>query len=85
MAEQVDDDRAVPLRQAWHDARPQMRGRETAMNEHDRLARASGSGGVVIEPRAADIDELASHAMSAATMRPAIAEAATVYGDARYS
>src|SRR5687768_1675929 len=75
--------------------------RRKAMEKDDRLARAPRARGVVIQSRAANVDELTAHgrkpsssaraqtptALSAShsTIFPAIAEAATVYGDARYS
>jgi hypothetical protein len=83
VAEEIEDHRAVAEREAGDDARPEVGGGEQAVEENERVACAAGARGVVIEAGASYVDELTSHGAAIsvgvhATIRPAMADAATV-------
>jgi hypothetical protein len=62
VAEEVEDDEAVA---GWHqrdDVAPQVARCREAVKENHGYARAARSCGVVVEPRAAKIEELTAHA-----------------------
>ena len=52
VAEQVDDDDAMPRRHERNDVAPEMARCRKAVQEHDGLTGAAGSGGVVVDARA---------------------------------
>ena len=62
VAEQVEHDEAMPGGHERNDVVPQMARGRKSVDEHDRIAGAARSGGVVVEARAGEIEELTAHA-----------------------
>jgi hypothetical protein len=61
ITEQVEHDEAVTRAHEGNDVGPQVRRGRKAVKKHDRLSTAAASGGVVVQARAAQVDELTSH------------------------
>ncbi len=62
VAEEVEHDETMSRRHERNDFAPEMAGGRESVDEHDRIARAARAGGVVVETRARQIDELTAHA-----------------------
>jgi hypothetical protein len=60
-AEKIDDDHPMPGRQARNEVAPEVARSGESVYEHDRVTGAARAGSVVVQPRAREIDELASH------------------------
>lgn len=61
-SEEVDDDQPVPGRHERDDIDPEMARRRETVEEQNGYAGAARSGGVVVDPRAAEIEKLTAHA-----------------------
>ena len=61
VAEQIDDNNAVSLRNERDDLGPEVRRRWKSVKKDDRLAGSATSGSVVVEPRTVYVNELTSH------------------------
>jgi hypothetical protein len=60
-AKLVEDDQSMSRRHERDNVMPEMRRAREAVEEDHRLARASGTGGIVVEPAAGHVDEFTAH------------------------
>src|SRR3954467_11610516 len=61
-AEEVEYDETMALRHERNDVAPQVAGRRKAVQEDHGIAGAASAGGVVVDPRAVEIEKLTAHA-----------------------
>jgi hypothetical protein len=61
IAQQIDDDYTMPVRNQRYHVAPDVRGCREAVQEHDGLAAAAVSSRVVVEANAADVHEFTAH------------------------
>jgi hypothetical protein len=62
VSQEVEHDQSMPGRHQRDDTAPEMARCRKAVKEYNGYAGAARSGGVVVEPRAAKIEELTAHA-----------------------
>jgi hypothetical protein len=60
-AKEIDHDHAMTGRNMRHDILPKMRRGRKAVQEEDGISLAARARGVVVQPRAGEVEELASH------------------------
>ena len=61
-AEEIEDDEAMPRRHERNDVAPEMSRRRKTVHEDNGVPGAARTGGVVVDPRAVEIEKLTAHA-----------------------